>query len=714
MPLGYDTASADITPARFNLKELLFADRRRAAQRAGLRDLKYRAMLDLRLADGACYRDDFAGGEEKFEGRLDMLASISRTGVAFNPNWSFRSGDPVGRLEEVAAGVLRYNQPPNTAGGRLLESTGATNKGRNPRFEGATAGALDGAGVLPSNVTVTGIADSAVSVVSTGYASGWPYLRIRLNGTPSSAPRIILEGLTQIAAATASEWTHSVGLALAAGSLTNVASVGVRIAERTSGGADVAAGSNDVTPDATHRRYVYSRTLSGGGTVAAITHEIIVNWSTGAIDVTLDILLPQIESGLAATSPVMPDEDDPAESTRGGETLTDGFAFTRASRAHAAKWDWSNGGQVGPLKEFLPNTMRQVEGAGLFVEPAVTCKNRNSRHLGAVAGTPGTAPTHHIVSGGGASTEIVGSGIEDGWPYVDVRWFGTPSGRMYMRFEGQTQIVVATGQKWCTTVGMRLTAGTLANITETKIRMDERTSGGSFVVGKIGPAIALDRSHRRFWHGATLDGGGTVERLDPQVEIVYDGSGDVDFTIRFYAAQITNTLTPRQPVLPEPNTTGEATRAAEMLTMTTTMNALGRSLYIEGFTLGETAGSTNWLLTLYKDAVNFGGYDLTNNLLYLDDYSPSGYFASNNPQAAGIGEVVRAAYCYAANDMAFSREGFDQVFDTSGSNTIDTATLGIGNLGGSASATAFCFSEIRIFPDRIEDEDAEALVSNAA
>jgi hypothetical protein len=47
--------------------------------------------------------------------------------------------------------------------------------------------------------------------------------------------------------------------------------------------------------------------------------------------------------------------------------------------------------------------------------------------VGAVAGTPGTAPTNWSLgtSNGGISREIVGVGVEDGISYVDIRWYGT-------------------------------------------------------------------------------------------------------------------------------------------------------------------------------------------------------------------------------------------------------------------------------------------------
>jgi hypothetical protein len=56
---------------------------------------------------------------------------------------------------------------------------------------------------------------------------------------------------------------------------------------------------------------------------------------------------------------------------------------------------------------------------------------KNSTSLGAVAGTPGTLPKNWNLyapdSGAGISTQVVGTGIEDGIDYIDFRVFGTPS-----------------------------------------------------------------------------------------------------------------------------------------------------------------------------------------------------------------------------------------------------------------------------------------------
>src|SRR5262249_3631266 len=53
---------------------------------------------------------------------------------------------------------------------------------------------------------------------------------------------------------------------------------------------------------------------------------------------------------------------------------------------------------------------------------------RNPSASGSVAGTPGTNPTNWGLTGGPVSNisrTIIGTGVESGIPYIDVRYFGT-------------------------------------------------------------------------------------------------------------------------------------------------------------------------------------------------------------------------------------------------------------------------------------------------
>ena len=109
-------------------------------------------------------------------------------------------------------------------------------------------------------------------------------------------------------------------------------------------------------------------------------------------------------------------------------TFTDLVTVSRASKkTNAGGWDFTNGGTVGTLTEVNNNEPALDGTKGLLIEETSTNEIRNPRCEGAVAGTPGTLPTNWlVVAGGGVTTEVVGSGTEDGWPYLEFRISGTP------------------------------------------------------------------------------------------------------------------------------------------------------------------------------------------------------------------------------------------------------------------------------------------------
>jgi lambda family phage minor tail protein L len=78
--------------------------------------------------------------------------------------------------------------------------------------------------------------------------------------------------------------------------------------------------------------------------------------------------------------------------------------------------------------EQVGEVFRFVSATGLLKEG--TRKNwvPNPWFGGAVPGTPGTLPTTMTVANiSGLTRQIIGRGVEDGLPYIDIRWFGTIS-----------------------------------------------------------------------------------------------------------------------------------------------------------------------------------------------------------------------------------------------------------------------------------------------
>ena len=142
------------------------------------------------------------------------------------------------------------------------------------------------------------------SVIALGAENGVQYIDIRLSGTANATEALInFESPTQTVASNGQVWTNSCFLK----SISAPAPyTGLRLStvERTSGGIFVASGNSpDLTLTSTLNRFSFTRTLSGGGTVARVQSRISFGLVSGtAYNFTVRIGYPQMELGSVATS----------------------------------------------------------------------------------------------------------------------------------------------------------------------------------------------------------------------------------------------------------------------------------------------------------------------------------------------------------------------------------------------------------------------------
>ena len=170
---------------------------------------------------------------------------------------------------------------------------------RNSSMVGAVAGTP---GTLPTNWdnVLNGLTRT---VVGAGTENGLPYIDVRLSGTATGTSADIRpESFNVIAAATGQTWSASSYFRVVAAPAPPSAYV-LAIYERTSGGAAVAIGTQNFTPTSTIQRFTFTRTLTGGATVAFV--QPIVNFALTngtAYDFTIRIAAPQMELGAYATT----------------------------------------------------------------------------------------------------------------------------------------------------------------------------------------------------------------------------------------------------------------------------------------------------------------------------------------------------------------------------------------------------------------------------
>ena len=208
-----------------------------------------------------------------------------------------------GVIESVASGIPRLDYSVSgfvTGCPALLVEPAATNEIRNNSNTNAVTGTP---GTLPTNWTET-LAGLTRSVIALGAENGVQYIDIRLSGTANATEALInFESPTQTVASNGQVWTNSCFLK----SISAPAPyTGLRLStvERTSGGIFVASGNSpDLTLTSTLNRFSFTRTLSGGGTVARVQSRISFGLVSGtAYNFTVRIGYPQMELGSVATS----------------------------------------------------------------------------------------------------------------------------------------------------------------------------------------------------------------------------------------------------------------------------------------------------------------------------------------------------------------------------------------------------------------------------
>lgn len=190
----------------------------------------------------------------------------------------------------------------------------------------------------------------------------------------------------------------------------------------------------------------------------------------------------------------------------------------------------------GNYYAFSSNVPR-ITNQGLLVEEPRTNSVRNNTGTGAA--NPSTLPTiwSAIVQGGLTQT-IVGDGTENGIAYTDLNYAGTANagGVIQIQFEQFGGVAATYGQTWAGSVFIRISGGSLANITGQNIFINGGASG-SFLNQ---PAIAAYTpgantantlgSNRNVISGTTL--GATLSSVILATNLTFLNGAVINVTLR--------------------------------------------------------------------------------------------------------------------------------------------------------------------------------------
>jgi hypothetical protein len=386
-------------------------------------------------------------------------------------------------------------------------------------------------------------------------------------------------------------------------------------------------------------------------------------------------------------------------------TLTSSTSPLTVSRASTGYAESS----AGVWTSFGNNVARRTD-KGLLVEEARTNSIRNNSMQNAVAGTPGTLPTNWAVAVNGVSTQVVGTGTEDGLDYIDLRIFGiaSSSSAFQYRVEVNNNIVASNGQVWTASLFHKLVGGSLANISTLVLQLYENNAAGATLTlssENFTPTSIKQRATltRTFNNASTAF-------ANLKFSVTNTNGAAVDVTFRIYMPQLELGAFVTSPIR---TTAAAATRAADAVSLavsTDWYSALTGALFAEAKV--DTAAAITG----------------TQHLVSLDDGTANERFSTRAVSAAISGTVVdggvaqatisvgtlsagitaKTVMAWLANDIAFYVDNVAGTPDAAA--TLPTATgLKLGARAASTEPLNGYLRSLRYYSARLPNTLLQAL-----
>lgn len=252
---------------------------------------------------------------------------------------------------------------------------------------------------------------------------------------------------------------------------------------------------------------------------------------------------------------------------RGPASLTRAQVNSRATALGADGAAW---------QEHLADSPRFAGLAGqLLIEGQRTNAVRNARGEGAVAGIlggGGALPTNWTQSRSPELTlTILGTVTVNGLPGVRLRVSGTtPAGGGFamIDFESPTASAAGPGQSFSGSVFWRLSGGSAAGLTLTRLQVTGRSATGAEVAGNAfgGPGAALTATLSRPVVTATLTADATLARVNHRAAWTFAGGTAVDMTVDLCAPQLEAGAFASSPILPPAGAPTASTRGGDLIT----------------------------------------------------------------------------------------------------------------------------------------------------
>ncbi|NUB24318.1 hypothetical protein GAY30_05225 [Azospirillum brasilense] len=356
---------------------------------------------------------------------------------------------------------------------------------------------------------------------------------------------------------------------------------------------------------------------------------------------------------------------------------------------------------------------------GLLSEPTRTNSIRNPRCEGVVAGSPGTLPTNwsSTASAGpvnGISRQVVGSGIEDGIPYVDLRFWGTPTaGSQYVDVTLETTSpAAAAGQAWAMSVFLRVIAGSVAGLSPQLIAYgtpgfsDNGNASFSSVSGS-------PLRQQRFLLAKTFSDAG-VTGISPRVTLTFPAGQAGDVTLRIGLPQCELGARASSPILPPVGVPAASTRGNDWPTVALTS--------LPGWTPAEWTLVVEHQITAATSGQVVAGIGSTfaaSAYLSYGAVAPlgwgAGYGSASFPSTPASLGVHRNAVAMSGTSALVSADGAAALTVTGIAPPSGATTLALGNAPWSASnAVGGYIRDVALYPRRRSTAQLQALTGPEA
>lgn len=399
-----------------------------------------------------------------------------------------------------------------------------------------------------------------------------------------------------------------------------------------------------------------------------------------------------------------------------GPALPFGITFTRASKGTRLDAD-------GVLQEMAidaprfdhdPSTLGQL---GMIVEDTRTNSLPNNTMVGAAA--PGTLPNGWVAtSTQGLTREVVGTGVEDGIEYIDIRLFGVASSATVIGIAqpiGSTVAAAVMGQRWVGSAFIRAVAGSFAGVTSVAVSLEDRRADGSSAGGAPIPVASDAVSLRtgRVEVGRTLVASVTAF-VAMNFFLTHPGLGEaVDLTIRIGLPQLE--LSNFATSVIKTVDAGAVVRAADVATITGgnfsafwnpvegTLNAVGSSFSATTGLTPRLAAASDGTVSNVVSLARINSTSKPQLAVVTGGVSQ----ADLQPGTAAVNASFSVAGVYKLNDFAAAANGSAVLTDVSG--TVPTVNrLHIGNLIGAEFLNGRIKS-IRYWNTRLTDAQLQSV-----